>query len=132
MTESRNEDSVGQINSLLSQLEQMPLSSRVVTEFDLELIEADPKLDITLDHADTILIPSKVNQVYVFGEVQNQGAVAFKENEDINFYIEQVGGLNDFADKKSIFLLHPNGISESVPKNAFISSRKNNIYEGAK
>ena len=62
--------------------------------------------------------------------MQNQGAIVFKENEDINFYIEQAGGLNNFADKKSIFLLHPNGISESVPKNAFIASRKNNIYEG--
>ena len=129
-TNPKNIESVNQINSLLSQLEQMPLSSRVVTEFDLELIEADPTLDVTLDDGDTILIPSKVNQVYVFGEVQNQGAIVFKENEDINFYIEQAGGLNNFADKKSIFLLHPNGISESVPKNAFISSRKNNIYEG--
>ena len=129
-TNPKNIESVNQINSLLSQLEQMPLSSRVVTEFDLELIEANPALDINLDDGDTILIPSKVNQVYVFGEVQNQGAIVFKENEDINFYIEQAGGLNNFADKKSIFLLHPNGISESVPKNAFISSRKNNIYEG--
>ena len=129
-TNPKNIESVNQINSLLSQLDQMPLSSRVVTEFDLELIEANPALDINLDDGDTILIPSKVNQVYVFGEVQNQGAIVFKENEDINFYIEQAGGLNNFADKKSIFLLHPNGISESVPKNAFIASRKNNIYEG--
>ncbi len=129
-TNPKNIESVNQINSLLSQLEQMPLSSRVVSEFDLELIEANPALDTILDDGDTILIPSKVNQVYVFGEVQNQGAIVFKENEDINFYIEQAGGLNNFADKKSIFLLHPNGISESVPKNAFISSRKNKIYEG--
>tara|TARA_B100000401_G_scaffold437247_1_gene382418 strand:+ start:23732 stop:25462 length:1731 start_codon:yes stop_codon:yes gene_type:complete len=129
-TNVRIESNMDQIDSLLSQLEQMPLSSRVVTEFDLESIEANPSLDIILDDGDTVLIPSKVNQVYIFGEVQNQGGVSFKKNQGIDYYIDAVGGLNDFADKKSIFLLHPNGISEAVSKNAFISSKTNNIYEG--
>ncbi len=129
-TNVRIESNMDQIDSLLSQLEQMPLSSRVVTEFDLESIEANPSLDIILDDGDTVLIPSKVNQVYIFGEVQNQGGVSFKKNQGIDYYIDAVGGLNDFADKKSIFLLHPNGISEAVSKNAFISSKTNNVYEG--
>ena len=129
-TNVRIESNMDQIDSLLSQLEQMPLSSRVVTEFDLESIEANPSLDIILDDGDTLLIPSKVNQVYIFGEVQNQGGVSFKKNQGIDYYIDAVGGLNDFADKKSIFLLHPNGISEAVSKNAFISSKTNNVYEG--
>ena len=44
LNKPQNREIMNQINSLLSQLEQM-LSSKLVTEFDLELIEANPALN---------------------------------------------------------------------------------------
>lgn len=48
---------------------------------------------------DVIIIPPKRNTVYVFGQVSNPGHVKFVEGKDYLYYIEQAGGLGEYAEK---------------------------------
>jgi protein involved in polysaccharide export with SLBB domain len=95
-----------QLASLVSESES---NGRIQTEFDLNKLLQDSSEDIILQNDDEIFIPEKINHIYVYGEISNQGTIRFKENEDINYYINKKGGLLDSADSKSIYVLLPNG-----------------------
>ena len=95
-----------QLSSLVSSTEP---NGRIQTEFDLNKLKQDSSADIILQNNDEIFIPEKINHIYVYGEISNQGTIRFKENEDINYYINKKGGLLDSADSKSIYVLLPNG-----------------------
>tara|TARA_X000000950_G_scaffold288221_1_gene403957 strand:+ start:1897 stop:3609 length:1713 start_codon:yes stop_codon:yes gene_type:complete len=110
------DSSLNTIGPLLTQLRESPVSGRVITQFDLDLIESD----INLQDGDTIFIPEKINHLYVFGEVANQGSVSFNPNKRIDFYFESKGGLLEDADLENVFILYPNGISKRIKrKNLF-------------
>ena len=94
---------------ILDELKRSEVTGRVMAEFDLDVIEATPSLDTTLDDGDEIIIPIKAEQVYIFGEINQIGAVRYKPSKNINFYISSVGGLLESSDPKNIFVVHPNG-----------------------
>ena len=110
------DNSFDAIGPLLAQLRESPVSGRVTAQFELDLIEND----INLQDGDTIFIPEKINHLYVFGEVANQGTVSFNPNEGVDFYFESKGGLLEDADLENVFILYPNGISKRIKrKNLF-------------
>ena len=84
-------------------------NGRVQAEFDLNKLRQDRSADIILQNNDEIFIPEKINHIYVYGEISNQGTIRYKDNEDVNYYINKKGGLLDSADSKSIYVLLPNG-----------------------
>ena len=123
-------DSTG---ALLEELRESPVSGRVVTEFDLNKLQSNPDKDITLQKGDTVFIPEKINHVYLFGEISNQGTIQYQPNKSIDFYIEQKGGTLSRADLDNIFVLLPNGVSVRVKnKNLFRDGiSKVDIYPGS-
>ena len=52
-----------------------------MAEFDIDMISADPSLDTILEDQDRIMIPHMTQQVYVYGEISNQGAVRYKSGK---------------------------------------------------
>ena len=94
---------------ILEELKKSQVTGRVMAEFDLDVIDANPLLDTTLDDGDEIIIPVKAEQVYIFGEINQIGAVRYKPSKNINYYITTVGGLIESSDEKNIFVIHPNG-----------------------
>ena len=123
-------DSTG---ALLQELKESPVSGRVVTEFDLNILQSNPEKDITLQKGDTVFIPEKINHVYLFGEISNQGTIQYQPNKNIDFYIDQKGGTLSRADLDNIFVLLPNGVSVRVKnKNLFRDGvSKIDIYPGS-
>ena len=123
-------DSTG---ALLEELRESPVSGRVVTEFDLNKLQSNPDKDITLQKGDTVFIPEKINHVYLFGEISNQGTIQYQPNKNVDFYIEQKGGTLSRADLDNIFVLLPNGVSVRVKnKNLFRDGiSKVDIYPGS-
>lgn len=125
------------IGLILEELRTVKDSGRVIAEFDLDAIQADPKLDTILEDGDDIFIPTITQQVYIYGEVNNQGAIRYTANEDISFYIEGSGGFLSSADRKTIFVVHPNGKTESLSSNSralsFADNRNNLglVYPGS-
>jgi protein involved in polysaccharide export with SLBB domain len=94
---------------VLEELKRSEVTGRIMAEFDLDVIEANPNLDTTLDNGDEIIIPIKSEQVYIFGEINQIGAVRYKPSKNIDYYISSVGGLLESSDTKNIFVVHPNG-----------------------
>lgn len=53
---------------------------------------------------DVIIIPPKRNTVYVFGQVSNPGHVQFIEGKDYLYYIQQAGGLGEYAEDEIMII----------------------------
>lgn len=119
--------------TLMQELKDTEASGRVSAEFDLKILEDNPESDILLQDGDIVSIPEFLNQVYVFGEVSSEGTVSFQDGEFSGYYIDNRGGLNEYADKKNIFVLHPNGDTFKLgQKNKFLKARENlDIYPGS-
>ena len=89
---------------------------------------------VNIREGDTLLVPEKTNNVYVYGEVSSEGAVMYSPNEDVEHFISKSGGLKRFADTESIYILHPNGETEkySKRKNLFANQPQTiNLYPGS-
>ena len=96
--------------------------------------------DTTIDlynvkEGDELFVPEKNNVVYVYGEISSEGAVMFSENKGIDYFVDKSGGFKKFADKESIYILHPNGDSQLYrsKRNIFENSPKSEmqIYPGS-
>jgi protein involved in polysaccharide export with SLBB domain len=69
-----------------------------------------------LRDGDEVYVPAEFNTVQVIGTVFNPGAVVYEEDKDMNYYLNKVGGLTKDADRKSIFIIKPNGYVERNPR----------------
>ncbi len=52
----------------------------------------DRSKDIKLRDGDRVIVPQKINAVYVFGEVINPGFIAFEKDKSIDYYVKLAGG----------------------------------------
>ncbi len=122
---------------VLEEIRNTEVSGRVIAEFDLDVIKANPEKDTLLEDGDEIMIPRITQQVYVYGEVNNQGATRYKPNKTIDYYLKNGGGTSSSADLDNIFIVQPNGLTQSIKstkiKLSFIDSRINGIpvYPGS-
>ena len=127
-----NDGAAEAIELVFNMLSNAEPNGRIIAEFDLNKIASDPNLDTQLQNEDLIIIPEITNQVYVFGEVQNEGPQRIDSDEDFSWYIESSGGFREYADKSRIYILSPNGMSVRASKNIFASNPKNiEIYPGS-
>ena len=94
---------------VLNELKKTPVSGRIIAEFDTDLISEDSSLDTSLENGDRIMVPYITQQVYVYGEVNNSGSVRYTPGKSINYYLEGAGGIKNSTDKKSSFVIHPDG-----------------------
>ncbi len=119
--ESSSSSAQSTLPLILEQIRNAPSSGRVVAEFDLSMIRNDSSLDTLLDNDDAIMIPFLKNQVYVYGEVGNQGSVRYQMGKETEFYISNVGGSLKSADMDNIFIVHPNGQTVNLNKKSSLS-----------
>tara|TARA_B100001250_G_scaffold409742_1_gene434702 strand:+ start:988 stop:2733 length:1746 start_codon:yes stop_codon:yes gene_type:complete len=103
---------------VLEELRNAEVSGRVIAEFDVGILTANPEKDTLLEDGDEILIPRVTQQVYVYGEVNNQGATRYFENRSIEYYIKSNGGTSRAADLDNIFIVQPNGMTQSIQSNS--------------
>ena len=107
----------GGLSYILSELKMHEPMGRVIAEFDEENLKSNIQDNIYLIDGDKIHIPTYSSNVYVFGEVGNQGAVLFKENINMIDYINKSGGFTRFASSEFIFIVSPNGETKKVTIN---------------
>ena len=116
-----NDITGGGVGELLLQLKETEATGRVIAEFDLDIISNNKSLDTILEDGDSLLIPQITQQVYVQGEISNSGAIRYTPNADIDYYINKSGGFLKSADIDNIFIVHPNGETQNLNKNARLS-----------
>ena len=107
-----------------------------MAEFDIDVINASPELDTNLEDGDSVIIPLTTQQVYIFGEVNNTGAIRYQPGQSIQDYLASSGGLLESADNTNIFVVHPNGELnrlKNTSRLSFLNSRGNEtlIYPGS-
>ena len=121
------------LSFILYELKQFNPTGRVSVEFDLDSIKEDPRNDTLLNDKDKIVIPKYDENVYVFGEVAKSGAVRYKNNKDISYYIANSGGATTYADDSHVLVIDPDGRSHQV-KSKLLFLRQNQdteIYPGS-
>tara|TARA_B100000886_G_scaffold45999_1_gene28255 strand:+ start:7631 stop:9382 length:1752 start_codon:yes stop_codon:yes gene_type:complete len=118
------------LSSLLSEFNEIEPKGRIVTEFSIDKLRADDELNYILSPGDRIHVPYFKKIVYVFGEVLNPGTQVFVSDMKVEGYIKKSGGFNDYADKSSVIIVHPNGESEKVALKLF-TNNKTNLYAGS-
>ncbi len=121
---------LGSIPTLLKEFKDTDPQGRVVAEFSEDKLIANPSLNYKLSPGDKIHVPYFKKIIYVFGEVLNPGTLLYEESLNLDEYIKKSGGFNDYADKSSIIIVHPNGESEKVSIRKF-SGYKSNLYAGS-
>jgi len=68
---------------------------------------SDEQSDIynfVLESGDVIVVPPYTKTVYVFGQVSSPGHVKFVENKDYIYYIDQAGGLGEYAEDEIMII----------------------------
>jgi protein involved in polysaccharide export with SLBB domain len=115
-TQSTTTPDASAIGYLLQEIKNVEPTGRLQAEFDLLTIKEDTSKDTFLEHGDQLHIPNFSQQVYVFGEVGNAGAVRFDPNADAKDYIMMAGGFNKQSDQNNTFIVHPSGSSQSIAK----------------
>ena len=108
---------------------------RIISKTSEALVVIEGEMEVTIydnerkfidkllvQDGDTILVPEKTNQVYVFGSISDAGSALYTKGQDFKYYIDKKGGLTSNADSKNIFVLHPNGETYKlkIKKNLFI------------
>jgi protein involved in polysaccharide export with SLBB domain len=91
----------------------------------------DDSTQVLVKDGDILKIPEKTNNIFIFGEVLNEGALIYKSGADIEFYLNEASGLKEQANTESIFIMYPNGQTEQFNKrrNLFASQSKKIIIK---
>jgi len=75
---------------------------------DLEDLKGHPD-NIRLLDGDYIYIPHRPNYVLVLGDVYNQMSLPHNSGKTVKYYINQLGGLAENADRENIYIIKANG-----------------------
>lgn len=60
--------------------------------------ENSPESKYAVNDGDIIYIPKKQNSVYVYGQVKHPGKIKFVPEKKYEYYLQQAGGLGEFAE----------------------------------
>ena len=124
---------VSEIAELYKQYKDSEFLGRIQAEFDLAIINSEPRRDTSLSDGDKIIIPKYTDQVYVFGEVFSSGAKRYDDKLSYKDYIVKFGGgYTPTADKNSTYIVAPNGQASLVSRFGFsLTDNSNEIYPGS-
>jgi len=78
-------------------------------------------LGVILMPGDSIVVKERVGAVFVTGEVYNAGLVEFQSGKSIRYYLDSVGGINNYGNRNNVIVVYPNGIT--VPWRRFRSPK---------
>ena len=74
-------------------------------DFD-SVLENDSRVgNLKVRDGDVIIIPQKINTVYVFGQVRAPGNIRYVKGKDYNYYINRAGGLGELANDSKISVI---------------------------
>ena len=102
------------ISRLITNLENIDPIGRVVTEFDLDLLERSPEKDLLLEPGDRIFVPERSSTITVSGQVLSPTSFSFNPSYKVKNYIELAGGYSEEADRRRTLVIYPNGIASRV------------------
>lgn len=117
---------------LLTEEEPPDMSSLGRLVIDAKGIFNNTVQDIKLIDGDRIVVPRERQTIKVIGEVYAPNSHFYDPSKSPSDYIELSGGLNDFADARSVYVIKQNGSVFSLggARDGFFRSASGNIEAG--
>tara|TARA_B100000035_G_scaffold67981_1_gene55537 strand:- start:4868 stop:6706 length:1839 start_codon:yes stop_codon:yes gene_type:complete len=116
---------------LIDELRSQNLSGRIITEFDLDVLNDEPGKDLLIQDGDEVIIPPLQKVVYLFGDFNRPTILQYDSSYSVSDYIKLAGGTKDSATRE-ILLISPNGETTEVRRSLNIfASEKSDIYPGS-
>jgi protein involved in polysaccharide export with SLBB domain len=99
-------------------LEQLSMETTYTVGIHLDLALQNPGCDedVELRDGDRLVIPSYNRTVKISGDILKPNTVAFKNNKNYKYYIEQAGGYGQRARKSHTYILYQNGTIAKASK----------------
>jgi hypothetical protein len=96
--------------SLLDNLRQIEPVGRLVINLDRVLVaEAGDHNDIVLKDGDRLLVPARMQEVTVLGEVQSGTSHLWNPSLTRDDYVNMSGGMTQKADERRVYVVRANG-----------------------
>ena len=127
----QNPTDLVQLIGLISSLSESDGLGRIVAELDPNKIARDPILDIFVEHGDNIYMPRINSTITIVGNVLNPITVPYNPKFSAKDYISLAGGYSKTADKRSSYIVFPNGISRKIKNSYFSISQGTNPVPGS-
>ena len=99
-----------QVQAILGFAERLR-NQDVVGRLTVNVLVSDPSAPVFLEDGDEVFVPKRPSYVSVIGSVQKETMASYSTNKSFPDYIAAAGGLTSGANKKSIYVLLPNGES---------------------
>ena len=107
---SSGEADIGSLVQISSELKNIEPNGRIIVDL------LDESFVMKVRNLDSLFIPEKTNNIFVYGEVANEGGVLYKSGADLDYYLNEGSGLKETADESSIYILYPNGRTKQLNK----------------
>ena len=120
----------GSLNLLVEELRSRQQNGRIVVDFNLNELSANPSKNITLSNNDQIIIPEMQKVIYMFGAFKNPSNYTYDSNLSINNYINSAGGLKESA-YKEILVIDPDGNTQLYNHRSLFAMRQVDLYPGS-
>ncbi|MFC1580386.1 SLBB domain-containing protein [Thermodesulfobacteriota bacterium] len=104
---------------LIEKLQKAQPTGRMVVSLDEALLMPSSLNDVILQPGDRLVLGKRPATVTVVGEVYQPTALLAEENKTVEYYLNMVGGPNDNADKKHMYLVKANGSVMSRSQEGF-------------
>ena len=108
-----------QVRAILGFAERLR-DQEVMGRLTVNVLISDPSAPVFLEDGDQLYVPKRPSYVSVIGSVQKETMAMYSPDKTFPDYIASAGGLNSGADKKSIYVLLPNGESVKATKGVVI------------
>ena len=112
---------------LIDELRSQNLSGRIITEFDLDVLNDEPGKDLLIQDGDEVIIPPLQKVVYLFGDFNRPTILQYDSSYSVSDYIKLAGGTKDSATRE-ILLISPNGETTEVRRSLNIFASEKVIF----
>ena len=123
LVNSQKGNNIGDINIIraLSQSIEPENLGRIAGDFSPQSLSSAKTI---LVDGDTLIVPKNPNAINVLGEVLNPIAFEYNKRITIRTAIQNSGGYRDYADKRKVYVIKANGLTERVNRNIFTRNIK--------
>ena len=119
------------VNMLEKQAKRFQALGRISIDLDNNITKFENSVyNIRVEDKDTLIIPSFIDTISIYGEVLNQNTFIYDPDLDAADYIQKAGGLTQKADQDSVYIVLPTGEAKKVTLNCLFGC-SNNVPQGS-
>jgi len=123
--------SLASVNEVMQEAKKYQPLGRVSLKLDRNITKFQKSpYNLVLQDKDTLIVPSKIDTVTVFGEVFNPTSFVYNKSLDADDYIDLASGLTQGADADRIYVIHADGTSEPLESGWWIFASSADVHAG--